>query len=130
MSGDSPRIDLRRENYMCRIVRTQSEFLEKLAIIDAFLDDRIVEIYKLLLLADLQQNNPDLKDIEIFMLNEDHKHLFQVISDGRSIGYVEMSMETYHLLSTRHGGNLLVRSAQDPFVNRQWAVEFLQLGAG
>ena len=121
-------IDLRKDNYMIRIVFSQNRLLEKLAIIDAGLDDRLVEIYKVFLLANLQQQEkPELKGVEIFFLDQNGKHFLQIIADHKNIGFAEMSMKTYRLLSEQFSGALPERGAQTPFVDRSWALDFLKL---
>ena len=47
--------DMRKENYLIRIVRTQNELREKIAIFDEGLDDRIIEIFKIYMLVTFLQ---------------------------------------------------------------------------
>ena len=117
----------RDADYMVRIVFSQNQLLEKLAIIDAGLDDRLVEIYKVFLLANAQKEKPDLGDAEILMLTDAGKHYLQFLSDNKSLGYAEMSMDTYRLLEDEFGDSLLARSKQGPYVDRRWALEFIKL---
>lgn len=119
-------VNLRAENYMIRIVRSQNQLLEKLAIIDAGLDDRLVELYKLFLLADMLKDKPELNGAEILEYNADGKHYLDISSGHKHIGYAELSMETYQLLVDRFSAKLPDRRAQKPFVDRKWALEFLE----
>lgn len=121
--------DLRAEGYMIRIVRSHNQLLEKLAIIDAGLDDRLVEIYKLFLLASVQKEKPNLGSAEILMFTEGGRHCLQFLSGPKSIGCVEMSMDTYKLLEDEFGASLLERGRQGPFVDRRWALEFCRSGS-
>jgi hypothetical protein len=124
---DEMLVDLRAENYMIRIVRSHNQLLEKLAIIDAGLDDRLVEIYKVFLLANAQKEKPELGNAEILMLTDDGKHYLQFLSDHKSIGYAEISMDTYRLLEDEFGESLPERGKQGPLVDRRWALEFMKL---
>ena len=124
---DEMLVDLRAENYMIRIVRSHNQLLEKLAIIDAGMDDRLVEIYKVFLLANAQKEKPKLWNAEILMLTDDGKHYLQFLSDHKSIGYAEISMDTYGLLEDEFGEALPERGKQGPFVDRRWALDFMKL---
>jgi len=124
---DEMLVDLRAEDYMIRIVRSHNQLLEKLAIIDAGLDDRLVEIYKVFLLANTQKEKPELGNAEILMLTDDGKHYLQFLSAYKSIGYAEISMDTYRLLEDEFGESLPARGKQGPFVDRRWALDFMKL---
>jgi len=122
---DEELIDVKKENYLIRIVRSQNQLLEKLAIFDAGLDDRIIEIYKLFCLTQLQDKRPELQAIEILMFNDGDKHILEAISDHKSIGCVEISMETYRLIQDSYGEKLPDMRTESPFVDRRWALDFI-----
>ena len=48
----------REDGYIIRIVRTRNELLEKIAIFDEDLDDRIIELYKIFVLASVLEEHP------------------------------------------------------------------------
>ncbi len=58
------------EGYLSRIVHTVDELREKVCILEAGCDDRVVEIYKYLQLLHYQQIEPDLNAENIFFVHE------------------------------------------------------------
>ena len=66
--------DMRKNGYLLRIVRSQRELLEKIAVFDAGLDDRIIEICKVFILAAFHEGNPDCGEIETLYFRDDDKN--------------------------------------------------------
>lgn len=127
---DEELIDVKKENYLIRIVRSQNELLEKLAIFDAGLDDRVIEIYKLLCLADIQDKRPELQEIQILFLNDNGQYILEILTGHKSIGYVEVSTDTYQLIQDSYCDRLPDMRTESPFVDRPWALEFLGAAKG
>lgn len=119
--------DMRKENYLVRIVRTQNELREKIAVFDAGLDDRIVEIYKIFVLAAFQKDNPDFEEIELLYYRDDSKNFLQIIADGKSRGVAEIPDASYEKLCQRYADKIPDIRKDGPYIDRQWALEAMGL---
>lgn len=115
-----------RHGYMIRIVRSMDELLEKLAIIDAGLDDRLVELYKLFLRASLQNRQPEKANSDIRFCRDGDRYLLRLHSNSESLDCAEFSMGTYELIRDQFAPALPEEDVQEPIVNLQWSVGFLK----
>ena len=123
---DSMLNNMMRDSYLIRIVRSQNELREKLAVFDAGLDDRIIEIFKVIVLVQLQHKNPDIKEPSLYFFSSDNKYYIQVISEGKPVGDIQMSEELYKkLLNDFEVGLPELRKAETE-IDRQWAMDFLE----
>lgn len=117
-------------NYLIRIVRSQNQLREKLAIFDSGLDDRIIEIFKIFLLAKYQEDHPEGHEtIELLYFADDGKHLIQILADNRPAGVSEIPLEFYERLKSDYNSKLPDIRKDEPFIDRQWAIETLKLGS-
>lgn len=131
LSGNDPTgmmMDMRKHKYLIRIVRSQNEFREKLAIFDAGLDDRIVEIFKIYILAKFRKDNPDCNQIEALYFKEDDKNMIQIFADGESYGVAEIPDDFYKELSEQYSGKIPNMREAEPYINRQWALKMMGIG--
>jgi len=118
--------DLITEKYLCRIVRSQNQLLEKLAIFDAQMDDRIVEICKCFIYMQFLEKHPDNKDVELLMFtDEDKKHIVQIMNSEKSFGFAEISDDFYQSVKTRFEKDLPDLREDDPIIDRKWALAVL-----
>lgn len=120
--------DLFDHGYLIRIVRSQIELREKLAIFDAGLDDRIVELFKLYVLAAFQKDNPDCRITELLFFSEGGKHCIQIFADCKPKGTAELTPAVYDILTNDYGPRMPDLRQDGPFIDRQWAMEMLGLG--
>ena len=117
-----------KDKYLRRIVRSQNQLLEKLAIFDAQMDDRIVEICKVFMMAEFLKQHPDSTDVEMLMYTtEDQKHIIQVLGKGRSLGGAELTDEMYNAVKQQFLARLKDIRDDDPIINQKWALAFLKL---
>ena len=124
--GDDPTgmiKDMINDNYLVRIVRSQNELREKIAIFDEGLDDRIIEIIKIFILAKFMEDHPDCEDIEALYYKDDNKNLVQVLADGKSYGVVEMPDELYKNLYEKFIKQMPDMREDGPYIDRRWALE-------
>jgi len=114
------------KDYMIRIVRSYNELLEKLRMIDHGLDDRVVEIYKLLILGDYQKANPDNRK-NIDMLYYFHeKPMIQLTSEGEYVCSAEFSMDAYNKIREEFSPRFPENNREEPFIDRKWALDILK----
>ncbi len=114
-------------NYLIRIVRTKNQLLEKLAIFDAGLDDRIIEIFKVFVLAQFQKQHTNHRKIELlFFLSENNKNLIQVIADGKPAGVANVEPQAYDFLVDNYKSRLADIRKDGPYIDRQWALDMIK----
>lgn len=115
------------EDYLIRIVMSDNQFREKLFIFDAGLDDRIIEIYKVLVLAMYQKESSAEADYNTiglyFYTGDDGKYYIQIITDRETKGVVEMHSDVYKKLCRDYLPRLKDIRKDDPFIDRQWALK-------
>ncbi len=120
-------VNMRKEGYLIRTVRTQNELLEKIAIFDECLDDRIVEIFKIYILATVQKDHPDCRDFEILYFRDENKNCVQIIADGKPLGVAELPEKLYKELSQEYADKIPELRKAEPNIDRQWALEAMGL---
>ena len=115
------------EKYRIRIVRSLDQLREKIRIFDTGLDDRIIEIYKVILLVRIMDQRPDLNmKSKMYFLPYEGKPYLQIFNDDGPIGGVEMDMDMYKGLEKDFGKDLPEIYKDDPVVDRDWGLSFLQ----
>lgn len=115
------------QDYLIRIVMSDKQFREKLFIFDAGLDDRIIELYKIFVLAMFQKESEEVFDkIGLyFYTDNDGKHYIQIIADNKTKGVVEMENDIYENLCRDYMPRLKDIRKDEPFIDRQWALEMM-----
>ena len=122
--------DMISDDYLTRIVRSQNQLREKLAIFDSGLDDRIIEIFKIFLLARYQEDHPESSGkIELFYFFDDGKHMIQVMDGDEPAGVAELPLDFYEELKSEFAPRLPDIRKDEPFIDRQWAIKTLKLGS-
>ena len=124
---------IKNAGYVLRLVPTQEGLLEKLAIFDAGLDDRIMEVYKLSTLSTLRKEKPEL-DIEkcdfLFFADEEGKHWLQVLNDNKPYGTIGFNDKAYWSIAGDFVGILPDLNQEDPIVDRQTAMKLMKKMGG
>ena len=129
VSGEDRLLVNALSGYKCRIVRTHKDFLEKLAIFDAGLDDRLVELTKYTLSAQAEQQLAGygfrVKSAS-FLFNRETGEKQLVYQDKNSNRTATVSFDrpvanVYNQLSNRYGAILEGPRKQDTVIDRDWA---------
>ncbi len=109
-----------------RIVTDQADLREKVAIFSADLDDRIIEVLKAIVMAQVQDQLAD-KDVQGVYYISDENPRFEIVYDGGS-GYIPVNMELYDKVSEEFFGQKDLTQDDEFYVDRDWAYSLL--GAG
>ncbi len=119
--------DLQQDKYLNRIVRSLNQLLEKLAIFDAGMDDRIIEICKVFILAEYHKQHPDCGHIELLMYNDGDEHIIQILEDGKPAGGTRLSDEMYNSINEHFAPRLKeIRDEDEPVIDQAWALNFFK----
>jgi len=105
---------------LIRVVRSREALLEKLAIFDAGLDDRIIEIIKLLYLVQLEER--DNVDGVYFAKVGDEK-IIEFISDGRVLAHAKLDENIYADIEKDYIDKLPPINKGDIIIDFSWALE-------
>lgn len=110
------------DGYQKRIVLSYNDFKEKLLILDAGLDDRIVEIIKSSIWDNVEARYKDKHIDEIyFATNEDGEHGFLFRKEGKMIASMEFDTSLYNAIREAALFRINAVSQNDLIINRAWA---------
>lgn len=117
-----------------RLLHTREELLEKLAIFDAGLDDRIIELLKVVCSISLQKQQPDFSFGEIYFATDKSRpepiHLLQFNdrTNGQSatVHFDAPLINLYNSLADKYGTKIEERHDKDFRIDIAWASAFLQ----
>lgn len=118
------------EGYTLRIVRSINEFVEKIALVEDKIDDKVIELYKIMLEDQFEDERPGAKILGIYYGGrnfQDNSLLFFIITENAENCRATLSMQTYEAIANQF------RESYEKFadiseVNRLWAIGALQSG--
>ena len=118
---------LRENGYLMRVVRSQKDLQEKLQIFDIGQDDRLVEIYKIFLLARYQERHPKFKKTELLYFHGDDENQGMIVLGDSKLGVVfEIEQKLYQDISDLYLPLMKDIRDEDPIVDRKWALHFFK----
>ncbi len=127
--SEGPFRDMFDEGYLLRIVRSQDELIEKINIFDAGLDDRIIEIIKIFVLAKFQEEHPEDKDFHVYFVKGKENRLF-IEAYVRNVfrGNFQISQDFYEEINKEYSNRIPDLKKDDPCIDRQWALKIIGIG--
>lgn len=115
--------EMQLEGYLSRIVRSINELREKLFIFDAGLDDRAIEVIKLLYMSEFDSTNPDAAVDRALCGIIENKLMVELISRNRSIGTFEADMSLYDQIADLVDERCPPLRSDEPLIDLTWAYE-------
>lgn len=118
-----------------RVTHSKEELLEKLAIFDAGLDDRIIELLKVVTAASLEKQQPDFHCTEIYFATDTGSfspvHLLQ-FNDAKTrksatLRFEENLIALYNSLADEYGPAIEAKHAKNMVIDQAWATKLLKL---
>lgn len=114
------------DEYRFRIVSSYNELREKIMIFDRGLDDRTIEVMKLIMAAGFKDNMPDVRIQEIrFNVSMDNVDFFSVFLEDGSVHQAEFPRQLYDEIDKAVKTNLEDGNKMY-LVNAQWAAANLK----
>lgn len=113
--------ELQLDNYLTRIVRSINELREKLFIFDAGLDDRVIEVLKLLYISEFAESSPESNVDRALCGIIENKVMIELISKNRSVGTFEADMSLYDQIADLVDERCLPLREEEPIVDLNWA---------
>ena len=124
--GEIVELDIKLDDdYQNRVVTSMNTFKEKLNIIDYGLDDKVIELMKLFMLAQLGENNPDVNVLELlFDINESGAPLFAVHMDDGKWGTTSYPQDLYDYIKEKFAA--IIENDKEVVIDLNWAMEILK----
>ena len=130
LDTDSTDAAIEAKDYTLRLVRSINEFVEKIALMEDGIDDRIIELYKIMLEDQLEEDRPGSEILGIFYAGQnpdDRSLMFYIITQNAENVRAVLSFDTYEAIVKQFDQNPNMAKPGNE-INREWAVRTLQSG--
>lgn len=120
--------NIRVEGYTLRIVRSINEFVEKIALVEDKIDDKVIELYKIMLEDQFEDERPGAKILGIYYGGrnfENNTLLFFIITENAENCRATLSMDTYNAIERQFEASAQ-KYADISEINKTWAIGALQ----
>ena len=107
-----------------RIVTDQATLREKVAIFNAELDDRIIELLKAIVMTQVNDQLEGMDVKGVYFVADDNPR-FEIIDANDGSGYIAIDMENYKKVEEEFFGKDGLKKDEEIYVNRDWAYSFL-----
>lgn len=117
-------IDEIREQYLYRIVTSQNQLLEKLTIFDEGLDDRAIEIIKVMYLAEAEKEKIKFDEV-LFDIGVSGEKQIIFLDDEQYVAHVGIADEVYEAIMQEYISKM-PDIRKDTFeIDTEWAINIL-----
>lgn len=125
VSIDGTAIDL--SGYTRRVVLDQNDLREKIMIFDCQLDDRVVQIAKIVVFTQIQMTQPGKEVYQIYFIcpQEGEQALQVLFSDGSSVNYM-LAKELYDSIAQDFAQRIEEKSQGTYIFDAQWGFDAVQ----
>ncbi len=130
LDTDSRDTAIEAKDYTLRIVRSINEFVEKIALMEDGIDDRIIELYKIMLEDQFEEERAGSEILGIFYAGQnpdDRSLMFYIITQNAENVRAVLSFDTYEAIVKQFDQNPNMAKPESE-INRNWAVRTLQSG--
>ena len=107
-----------------RIVTDQATLREKVAIFSANLDDRVIELLKAIVMAQIGEQLASEEIHGVFFVFDDNPRFEIVFDDGS--GHVPVNMEFYRKVEEEFRGKKALATDDVVLVDREWAYSLIE----
>lgn len=111
-------------DYLYRIVRSQNELWEKLAIFDAGLDDRVIELAKLFYAGKYFSEHPEAESDVVYFRPEEMELAF--FREGKPVATGSMSKDFYDMVAGEYIAGRLALREDDIIIDMDWAYNVIR----
>ena len=116
--------------YRRRIVIGADNLVEKIRVFDAGLDDRLIEIYKIMLYGQMQPQLAEMPggdDVDAVFVDEqlDGSLDLVFVANGQAVGSVPFSQEVYDIIEKKYSDAVSHLADAEPVIDQDWAFDFL-----
>ena len=125
--GNSKMAEITEEmpsNYLYRIVRSQNDLREKLAIFDAGLDDRVIELAKLFYAGKYFSEHPEAESDVLYFRPEEMERVF--FREGKPVATGSMSKDFYDMVAEQYIAGRQALREDDIIIDMDWAYNVIR----
>ena len=115
------------EHYTLRTTHTPNEFREKVNVLERHLDDRALELTKLILIMQLTRDNVDVVDVIFHNIDTSGRFVFVLVHPDGVEQYVRLPAATYEKLANDIREYLYTPAHGFQTIDLNWAKESLEL---
>lgn len=115
------------DHYTLRTTHTPNEFREKVNILERHLDDRAVELTKLILIMQLSRDNVDIVDVIFHSIDTSGNFVFVLVHPDGVEQYLRLPSATYQKLAHDVREYLYTPTHGFQTIDLKWAKESLEL---
>ncbi len=108
-----------------RVVTSRGDFAEKLRLLDAGLDDRVMEILKALAYSSLRQKKPELAVERVQFEERNGTYGLCIYSEGKLYMALGFDRAMYEQVKNRYASLMAAHEREDVLVDRDWALKLL-----
>lgn len=118
------------DHYTLRTTHTPNEFREKINILEQHLDDRAVELTKLILVMQLTRDNVDVVDVVFHSIDTSGRFVFVLVHPDGAEQYLRLPPATYQKFAHDVREYLFTSAHGFQTIDLKWAKESLELLKG
>lgn len=108
------------QEYKYRFVFDPESLCEKARLIDARLDDRVVEAMKIILVKAIEETNPYKVTSMVFDISVDDEYQFVMMVDDDKRGILPFDVNMYRMCQSNLFSLLIIDKS--PVVDKEWAI--------
>ena len=120
------KLPIKMDGYRKRVVCNQNSLREKAIIFDSGLDDRVIEVIKLLYYTNAKRQFPDNNIEAVYIMIKDGNMSVQILADTPL--YADIPAEVYDDMCKQVAANLKVVGDDAFIVDMEWAKRVLHVG--
>jgi predicted RNA-binding Zn-ribbon protein involved in translation (DUF1610 family) len=106
--------------YTKRIVYDMNQLREKLMILDAGLDDHVIELMKVFIMAEILKHKPDHQIVDFFFHTENGENSFAIRFDNDTWGSTEFIKASYDQIADQF--KTIIAVDDEFIIDSEWAV--------
>lgn len=108
-------------DYKFRIVTDHNELREKALIFDNGLDDRVIEMIKILFSNAILKEKFDTEQMRIYFDVEENQYAFVLLRKNGEVSAWNLDKDFYDSIASEYGDIIEQNSKNEYFINNQWA---------
>ena len=121
--------DPSQKGYRNRVVGSVFDLQEKIAVFDAGMDDRVVEICKVLIGSDLQETQPEAVFDDLLFYRDGSGGRLALMRNGNAFASVALPMELYTMVEN-HYRPLIERFGNEKVIDMEWVMNSVNKAEG
>ena len=129
-AGEKRSFDARKEGYRNRVVGSLYDLQEKIAVFAAGLDDRVVEICKVLIGSELQESQPDAAfDDLLYYRSGSGEDRLALMKEGNAFASISLPDDIYEEVKRRYQP-LIDQYGNETIIDMEWVMNSVTKAEG